>query len=43
MQTLSSNSYKVDIISGNIEAEREAIEMQITAGAAAAGKRNWPG
>lgn len=29
MQTLSSNSYKADIISGNIEADREAIEMQI--------------
>lgn len=27
MQTL--NSYKADIISGNIEADREAIEMQI--------------
>lgn len=29
MQTLNSNSYKADIISGNIEADREAIEMQI--------------
>lgn len=29
MQTLSSNSYMADIISGNIEADREAIEMQI--------------
>lgn len=29
MQTLNSNSYKVDIISGNIEADREGIEMQI--------------
>lgn len=29
MQTLNSKSYKADIISGNIEADREAIEMQI--------------
>lgn len=29
MQTLNSNSYKADIISANIEADREAIEMQI--------------
>lgn len=29
MQTLNSNSYKADIISSNIEADREAIEMQI--------------
>ena len=29
MQTLNSNSYKAGIISGNIEADREAIEMQI--------------
>lgn len=29
MQTLNSNSYKGDRISGNIEADREAIEMQI--------------
>lgn len=29
MQTLNSNSYKADIISGNVEADGEAIEMQI--------------
>lgn len=29
MQTLNSKSYKAGIISGNIEADREAIEMQI--------------
>lgn len=29
MQTLNLKSYKADIISGNIEADREAIEMQI--------------
>lgn len=43
MQTLNSNSYKAGIISGNIEADREAIEMQIDCWGRSSRERNWAG
>lgn len=39
MQTLNLNSYKADIISGNIEADREAIEMQIECWSCGSGEK----
>lgn len=43
MQTLNSNSYKADIISGNVEADREAIEMQIDCWGCGSGEKKLAG
>lgn len=43
MQTLNSNSYKADIISGNIEADGEAIEMQIDCWGCGSGEKKLAG